>query len=87
MLFFSRRVPRFLGFQVQNAAPSRTHNVFLGVASRHLNSTAVGAAPTVAAAGVTPIFIQNPPAWVRFAWPIIIANALLMYASHIHGSV
>ncbi|KAF9444170.1 hypothetical protein P691DRAFT_807739 [Macrolepiota fuliginosa MF-IS2] len=33
---------------------------------------------TVVVADVAPTFIQQPPAWVRFAWPIIIANALLM---------
>ena len=28
---------------------------------------------------IPPIFLKTPPAWVRYAWPIIIANALIMY--------
>ena len=27
---------------------------------------------------VPPIFLKTPPAWVRYAWPIIIANTLIM---------
>ena len=28
---------------------------------------------------VPPIYVKTPPAWVRYAWPIVIANALIMY--------
>lgn len=28
---------------------------------------------------VPPIYVKTPPAWVRYAWPIVIANALIMF--------
>ncbi|KAF7782851.1 hypothetical protein Agabi119p4_2227 [Agaricus bisporus var. burnettii] len=44
--------------------------------SKRLSSTSI---PDAAALdSVSPIFTQTPPLWVRFAWPLIIGNALIL---------
>lgn len=76
MSFLFQRVSRLPSFPSKNCACLRGR----------VNSKRLHSSDSNNSAGreynerlVPPIYVKTPPAWVRYAWPIVIANALIMF--------